>query len=52
MHLSFQSGEVVCVLNLAWSLGGVMEGRWGLETHRPPSVWQKLEASAYRELAA
>lgn len=47
MRLSFQSGEVVCFLNLAWSLGGVMEGERGLEAHMPPSVWQKLEASAY-----
>ena len=47
MHLSFQSGEVVCFLNLAWSLGGVIKGERGLETRVPPSLWQKLEASAY-----
>lgn len=47
MHLSFQSEEVVCLLNLAWPLGGVIEGQRGLETRVPHSLWQKLEASAY-----
>lgn len=36
----------MCVLNLARSLGGVMERERALEAHASPSVRQKLEADA------